>query len=481
MNTTNRSFGPAALAGALLVALTGCTTYVERPVTRTVYVAPAPVEPPPPPVYTPAPAPAVVVIQTENDFYEPLSPYGDWVVVASYGRCWRPAHVEASWRPYANGYWRRTDAGWYWASDEPWGWATYHYGRWDWTAQFGWIWVPQTQWAPAWVSWREGAGYVGWAPLPPAARISVSGTVEFGDAIIGSRFVFVEERHLLEPVRPTTVVVNNTTVINKTVNITKIKVVNKTVVNEGPRADVVERVSGRRIETVPARDLRHREETEVVARRRTNPPVGDNRSVPPPVRSEPAPGRAVLPRESGVADRPVTTVQQPPAATPDATTREIGRQNPPMQRERPEASKPARIERKPETLPVAAKPEVKPEVKPEPKSAPRRETPARSVRAVEPSVAAQPPARAATPEVRREPQPAVLPREAQRGERANRAETVRGEASRRASPQAADTPAVTRVRSPKAAAAAAEQGSKKKDQKKKGEQPDRTFSPLPGQ
>ena len=97
-----------------------------------------------------------VAIHTESDFYEPLTPHGEWVVVGSYGRCWRPSRVEADWRPYCNGSWQRTDAGWYWASDEPWGWATYHYGRWDFDAEFGWYWVPQTQWAPAWVSWHEG-------------------------------------------------------------------------------------------------------------------------------------------------------------------------------------------------------------------------------------------------------------------------------------------------------------------------------------
>jgi hypothetical protein len=33
----------------------------------------------------------------------------------------------------------------------------------------GWVWVPGTRWAPAWVSWRSGDGYYGWAPLPPDA------------------------------------------------------------------------------------------------------------------------------------------------------------------------------------------------------------------------------------------------------------------------------------------------------------------------
>jgi hypothetical protein len=63
-----------------------------------------------------------------------------------------------------------------WVSDEPWGWATYHYGRWANVDGTGWVWVPGYQWAPAWVSWRYGGGYAGWAPLPPATFVGV----EFG-------------------------------------------------------------------------------------------------------------------------------------------------------------------------------------------------------------------------------------------------------------------------------------------------------------
>ena len=125
------------ICGTLALALTGCTTYVEQRPVRTVYVPP-PVAEPPPVVVTPV-EPPVVVIQSESDFYEPLTPHGEWVVVGSYGRCWRPTRVEVGWRPYSDGDWRRTDAGWYWASNEPWGWATYHYGRWDWSVEFGWI------------------------------------------------------------------------------------------------------------------------------------------------------------------------------------------------------------------------------------------------------------------------------------------------------------------------------------------------------
>src|SRR5690349_6884518 len=44
-----------------------------------------------------------VEIHAESDFYEPLAPQGEWVVVGSYGRCWRPGHVASDWRPYSNG------------------------------------------------------------------------------------------------------------------------------------------------------------------------------------------------------------------------------------------------------------------------------------------------------------------------------------------------------------------------------------------
>ncbi len=43
--------------------------------------------------------------------------------------------------------------------------------RWFYENGYGWIWVPGNEWAPAWVSWRGGGDYYGWAPLGP--RISV--------------------------------------------------------------------------------------------------------------------------------------------------------------------------------------------------------------------------------------------------------------------------------------------------------------------
>ena len=276
------------LTGACVVLLAGCTTYIEPQPPQAVYAPPQPGDVPSQAV--PVLEAPVVVIQSESDFYEPLSAQGSWVDVESYGRCWRPARVDAGWRPYSNGHWQRTDSGWYWASDEPWAWATYHYGRWDWKVELGWIWVPQIQWAPAWVSWRQGAGYIGWAPLPPAVNIGSGGIVQVPETPYAPRaFVFVNERQLLEPVRPATVVVNNTTVINQTVNITKITVVNKTVINEGPRPELLEQKNGRKIPAVPVRELRRREETEAVTRQRDIPastritarPPADTRAAPP--------------------------------------------------------------------------------------------------------------------------------------------------------------------------------------------------------
>ncbi len=101
-----------------------------------------------------------------NMFYSSLSPYGNWVPM-DYGYAWSPTGVGPGWRPYMDGQWVWSDLGWTWSSYEPWGWATYHYGRWVMDPAYGWLWIPGTTWAPAWVSWYQTPGYVGWSPLPP--------------------------------------------------------------------------------------------------------------------------------------------------------------------------------------------------------------------------------------------------------------------------------------------------------------------------
>jgi len=150
----------------------------------------APSVPPPsvnPPVYPATPAPAV----NDNSqaplagsevtlpyFQTQLAPYGTWADIPGHGTCWIPS-AQASvpdWRPYMNnGHWEYTEQGWYWQSDYPWGEYVFHYGRWFRDPRFGWAWAPGYHWGPGWVSWRnaEGAGFCGWAPLPPGARFEV--------------------------------------------------------------------------------------------------------------------------------------------------------------------------------------------------------------------------------------------------------------------------------------------------------------------
>lgn len=103
-------------------------------------------------------------------FHDDLSPWGDWLRVEPWGWVWTPWDVEPGWRPYTDGRWVWTDLGWTWVSELPWGWAPFHYGRWTYHPYYGWLWVPGTDWAPAWVAWRQGHGWIGWAPLPPDIR-----------------------------------------------------------------------------------------------------------------------------------------------------------------------------------------------------------------------------------------------------------------------------------------------------------------------
>jgi len=106
-------------------------------------------------------------------FYDALGSHGTWIQSSDYGYVWQPQITDPGWAPYTEGHWVYTDDGWTWVSDEPWGWATYHYGRWVNLDGTGWCWVPGYTWAPAWVSWRYGDGYCGWAPLPPDSFVGI--------------------------------------------------------------------------------------------------------------------------------------------------------------------------------------------------------------------------------------------------------------------------------------------------------------------
>ena len=107
-------------------------------------------------------------------FYDELQPYGTWINHNNYGYVWMP-RVDRGFVPYAtNGYWINTEYGNTWVSDYSWGWAPFHYGRWFYDDFYGWMWVPDSAWGPAWVVWRSGGGYYGWAPMMPGFGYSVS-------------------------------------------------------------------------------------------------------------------------------------------------------------------------------------------------------------------------------------------------------------------------------------------------------------------
>ena len=191
-------------------------------------VADETVETTPPMIVVEEPAPVTV-----NYFYTTLSPYGTWVDVEGYGRCWQPTLVYAQpgWQPYCdNGHWVYTSHGWMWVSGYSWG-FTFHYGRWFHHPRRGWCWWPDTAWGPAWVSWREANDYCGWAPLPPFTTwVSGSGLYYRGSAVgIGFNFglsancyTFVPRSHFIDrhpwehalPRTRVTQVVNQTTIVN---------------------------------------------------------------------------------------------------------------------------------------------------------------------------------------------------------------------------------------------------------------------------
>ncbi|MBK6848137.1 MAG: hypothetical protein IPG96_11580 [Proteobacteria bacterium] len=133
------------------------------------------------PAYAPAPAgeattylPASTLPPELATHYQTLAPYGRWLQTPDLGPVWVPhrAVVGEGFVPYVTGgEWEPTDQGsMFVARAWSWGWLPFHYGRWFRHRALGWAWRPGSVWAPAWVRWRVGGGYVGWAPTPPEAR-----------------------------------------------------------------------------------------------------------------------------------------------------------------------------------------------------------------------------------------------------------------------------------------------------------------------
>jgi len=189
-----------------------------------------------------------------DDYYGSLDRYGTWVNLSSYGEVWCPLDVSAGWRPYTVGSWAYTDYGWMWVSEDPWGYIPYHYGRWTFDAYYGWCWVPGDVWAPAWVSWRYGDGWCGWAPLPPDVdwRIGIGLSVDayaLDSRIDPYSWCFVPSRDIMSTsirarVAPAS---RNVTFLSVTKNVTNYTVVNSRPAERGLRPEMIERDIGRRI------------------------------------------------------------------------------------------------------------------------------------------------------------------------------------------------------------------------------------------
>jgi hypothetical protein len=210
-------------------------------------------QPPPDQGAGPAPSGEDATVASVDYFHDQLSPYGQWVVREGYGQVWVP-NVANGWRPYTTGHWIHTDQGWAWVADENWGWAAFHYGRWYYDREIGWGWLPGTVWAPAWVAWRSGGGYLGWAPLGPtvgfSARIGLGAELTVG--IGPGFFTFCSQRDFLSPRINTYIMPSsrNLTIVNNTVNITNYTVVNNHIVNGGVSVTQIQQATGRPVETV---------------------------------------------------------------------------------------------------------------------------------------------------------------------------------------------------------------------------------------
>lgn len=332
---------------------------------------------------------ATVQISAPTDFYQPLGTCGSWSDVDGYGHCFQPAGVGPGWQPYCEGSWVSTDCGWYWQSDEPWAWACYHYGTWVDAPGAGWIWVPGIEWAPAWVTWRTGGSFVGWAPCAPR-----------GVTVAPALFVFVGVDHFQDPIRRTSVTVNNATAIGQTRVLAAPGREQRTidgraqevVINRGPDVDAVQKASGRKVSPMPIGEAMQRtvmpknvtpsgRPAEPAKMNRPvepdkgkpQPPATDRRSDNPPARQQDlTPERPTLTPERPVETRPPSSdlPERAPAQEIPAPPPREGQQLP--QQAPRELQQPPReqVPQKPALKPVNPPKEEKPAPEEKPASPP---------------------------------------------------------------------------------------------------------------
>jgi hypothetical protein len=236
------------------------------------------------------------------EFYQALAPYGTWFVLPDRGWVWQPAPSEVGpdFVPYTQGHWVYTDVGWTWVSDFAWGWAPFHYGRWFVDAQYGWLWQPGTEWAPAWVDWRAGAGYVGWSPLPPDGYVAPSD--DWG-------WSFVEEPFFIAPdVRFHVIAGRRFRHFHDTRAIHERREIGHARVHAGPPPDRIAARVGRPIHPVPVQRV---QQEAPLWSPRLAPPVEGRASAPAP--RHPPPPRNVVPGRPQPIGTPRATTPAAPA------------------------------------------------------------------------------------------------------------------------------------------------------------------------
>ena len=195
-------------------------------------------------------------------FYDELSPYGTWIKDPEYGYVWRPDVDQNEFRPYySNGRWAMTEYGNTWVSNYEWGWAPFHYGRWIHNRYNNWVWIPGTVWGPAWVSWRSGGGYYGWAPLGPSINININ---------IGRRYVtpeyywnFIPARNIYYNNYPRYYSGRNRVYIQNTVIINNTYVRNNHTYYTGPRAEDVRRATNQDVKVYNVARTTNRNDSRV--------------------------------------------------------------------------------------------------------------------------------------------------------------------------------------------------------------------------
>ena len=246
-----------------------------------------------------------------DDFYQNLSPYGQWIEDPQYGYVWSP-NVDGNFRPYyTNGHWSMTEYGNTWVSDYNWGWAAFHYGRWTYDTYYGWLWIPGTTWGPAWVSWRGGDGYYGWAPLGPGYDAG-PGYASYNCP--NDWWVFIPPQYIYSGnyyhywygPRGNSRIVRNTTVINNTF------VNNNVTYVTGPHAAQVKQVTGNPVQVFHVRNSKnmntriHNNEIRMFrpAEIRQTPLNSTARVIPPNVVTAPQPVRAAQPVTTATSTAP---------------------------------------------------------------------------------------------------------------------------------------------------------------------------------